>query len=53
MKRLLFLFISLSITNAFAENIQLDGTLSPGEWDEAVVFDLEYEVMPSGILPLI
>ena len=51
MKQLLFLFLSLSITYASAENIQLDGTLSPGEWDEAVVFDLEYEVMPSRNTP--
>ena len=51
MKQLLFLFLSLSITYASAENIQLDGTLSPGEWNEAVVFDLEYEVMPSRNTP--
>ncbi|MDC3398754.1 hypothetical protein OAZ03_05070, partial [Gammaproteobacteria bacterium] len=51
MKQLLFLFLSLSITYTSAESIQLDGTLSSGEWDEAVVFDLEYEVMPSRNTP--
>ena len=51
MKQLFFLFLSLSVTYTSAENIQLDGTLSPGEWDEAVVFDLEYEVMPSRNTP--
>ena len=51
MKQLFFLFLSLSVTYTSAENIQLDGTLSPGEWDKAVVFDLEYEVMPSRNTP--
>ena len=50
--RLLFAVLSsLSIGKMMAENITLDGTLSPGEWDEAVVFDLEYEVMPSRNTP--
>ena len=50
--RLLFVVLSsLSIGKMMAENITLDGKLSPGEWDEAVVFDLEYEVMPSRNTP--
>ena len=34
-----------------AESIELDGTLSPEEWASAVIFDLEYEVMPARNTP--
>ena len=33
------------------DNIFLDGTLASGEWDEALHFDLEYELMPSRNTP--
>jgi len=36
---------------ALAENIVLDGALSPDEWSEAISFNLEYEVMPSRNTP--
>ena len=32
-------------------NIMLDGTLSPEEWNQASSYDLEYEVMPSRNTP--
>ena len=44
------LFI-LFMDKALAQNIVLDGALSPEEWSEAISFDLEYEVMPSRNTP--
>ena len=44
------LFI-LFMDKALAQNIVLDGVLSPEEWSEAISFDLEYEVMPSRNTP--
>ena len=44
------LFI-LFIDKALAQDIVLDGALSPDEWSEAIEFDLEYEVMPSRNTP--
>ncbi len=44
------LFI-LCVDKSLAQNIILDGALSPDEWSEAISFDLEYEVMPSRNTP--
>ena len=41
----------LFMDKALAQNIVLDGALSPEEWSEAISFDLEYEVMPSRNTP--
>ena len=41
----------LFMDKALAQNIVLDGVLSPEEWSEAISFDLEYEVMPSRNTP--
>ena len=51
MRQLLFLLFSISVTQTVTANITLDGTLSAGEWAQAVPFDLEYEVMPSRNTP--
>ena len=41
-------FFSLHV---LSESIDLDGLISPGEWNKATEFDLEYEVMPSRNTP--
>ena len=35
------------VPNILGNNLILDGTLSPEEWNQASSYDLEYEVMPS------
>ena len=47
--QLLFCVFILFCTNAYA--LDIDGKLSPEEWDDAQIFDLEYEVMPSRNTP--
>jgi hypothetical protein len=39
------------VPNILANNLILDGTLSPEEWNQASSYDLEYEVMPSRNTP--
>ena len=51
LRALFFVLLSLSAKHAMAESIELDGMLSPEEWANAVIFDLEYEVMPARNTP--
>ena len=39
------------VPNILGNNLILDGTLSPEEWNQASSYDLEYEVMPSRNTP--
>jgi hypothetical protein len=39
------------VPDILGNNLSLDGTLSPEEWNEAYSYDLEYEVMPSRNTP--
>ena len=41
----------LVVPDIMGNNIMLDGTLSPEEWNQASSYDLEYEVMPSRNTP--
>ncbi len=41
----------LLVPDIMGNNIMLDGTLSPEEWNQASSYDLEYEVMPSRNTP--
>jgi hypothetical protein len=41
----------LVVPDILGNNIILDGTLSPEEWNQASSYDLEYEVMPSRNTP--
>ena len=50
-RALILILSSLFVPEIMGGNISLDGTLTPGEWDEAISFDLEYELMPSRNAP--
>ncbi|MDB2411341.1 carbohydrate binding family 9 domain-containing protein [Gammaproteobacteria bacterium] len=41
----------LVVPDIMGNNIMLDGSLSPEEWNQAFSYDLEYEVMPSRNTP--
>ena len=47
LKRLVTVFIYTFSFHLMSEGISLDGVISPDEWDQATLFDLEYELMPS------
>ena len=50
-KSLILLALSLLGSEVLSNGIVLDGSLSLGEWDKAITFDLEYELMPSRNTP--
>ena len=47
LKKLVTVFIYTFSFHLMSEGISLDGVISPDEWDQASLFDLEYELMPS------
>ncbi len=50
-KSLILLTLSLLGSEVLSNGIVLDGSLSLGEWDKAITFDLEYELMPARNAP--
>ena len=51
LKRLITIFICTFSFHLMSEGISLDGVISANEWDQATLFDLEYELMPSRNIP--
>ena len=47
LNKLIVIFIFIFSLNIMSESISLDGVISPDEWNDASIFNLEYEVMPS------
>ena len=47
LKQFIVIFIFIFSLNVMSESISLDGVISPDEWNDASIFNLEYEVMPS------
>ena len=50
-KSLILLALFLLGSEVLSNDIVLDGSLSLGEWDKAITFDLEYELMPARNAP--
>jgi len=50
-KSLILLALGLLGSEVLSNDIVLDGSLSLGEWDKAITFDLEYELMPARNAP--
>ena len=51
LNKLISIFICFFSLHVLSESIDLDGLMSPDEWNKATEFDLEYEVMPSRNTP--
>ena len=47
LNKFIVIFIFIFSLNIMSESISLDGVISPDEWNDASIFNLEYEVMPS------